>query len=167
MEAVTFNNAIVELKPRLERFACGLTGNKEDALDLLQDTFLRALTYREKFEDNTNLKAWVFTIMKNTFINENRKSKIKKAVIDKNSYHYIVNKQYLYDDPFSNLSHCEISSKIDALEEDLRIPFQMHTAGYKYKEIAERFNINIGTVKSRIYFSRQKLMKKLHDLQNQ
>ena len=65
--------------------------------------------------------------------------------------------------PEMEYSHNEISKKIDQLEDEFRIPFQMHTSGFKYKEIAEELNLKIGTVKSRIFFSRQKLMKTLKD----
>ena len=74
MTAAEFSNQLLNLEQSLERFAYSLTANREDAKDLLQETFLKALTYKEKFEDNTNLKAWTFTIMKNTFINNYRKN---------------------------------------------------------------------------------------------
>jgi RNA polymerase sigma-70 factor (ECF subfamily) len=67
------------------------------------------------------------------------------------------------DGPESMFSHSEISKKVDELDDDFRIPFQMHTSGYKYKEIADKLNLKIGTVKSRIFFSRQKLMNALED----
>ena len=74
MTAVEFNYQLTSLSGNLERFAMSLTANLEDAKDLLQETFAKAIAYRDKFEDNTNLKAWTFTIMKNTFINNYRRN---------------------------------------------------------------------------------------------
>ncbi|HRX32432.1 MAG TPA: RNA polymerase sigma factor, partial [Tenuifilaceae bacterium] len=74
MSQQEFQTALINLEPSLERFAYSLTANREDARDLLQETYLKAITYRDKFEDNTNIKAWTFTIMKNTFINNYRKT---------------------------------------------------------------------------------------------
>ena len=69
MTAIEFNNQLISLHNSLKFFANTLTSNAEEADDLIQDTYLKALTNRDKFADNTNLKAWTYTIMKNTFIN--------------------------------------------------------------------------------------------------
>lgn len=158
-----FSNALINLEPNLERFAYSLTANAEDARDLLQETYLKALTYQEKFEANTNLKAWTFTIMKNTFINNYRKNQKQNTTVDSSTNQFLINNKSEKYGPDSMYSHSEISKKVDALGDDFRIPFQMHNSGYKYKEIAERLNLKIGTVKSRIFFSRQKLMSALKD----
>ncbi len=158
-----FNQALIELEPNLERFAYSLTANHEDARDLLQETYLKALTYRDKFEDNTNIKAWTFTIMKNTFINNYRKSVKQNTTFDASTNQFLINSKPDSYGPDSMYSHSEISKKINELDDEFRIPFQMHTSGYKYKEIAEKLNLKIGTVKSRIFFSRQKLMSALKD----
>ncbi|MGD9977801.1 MAG: RNA polymerase sigma factor [Bacteroidales bacterium] len=158
-----FNTALVELEPNLERFAYSLTANHEDARDLLQETYLKALTYKDKFEDNTNIKAWTFTIMKNTFINNYRKAVKQNTTFDSSDNQFMINSRFENYGPDSMYSHSEISKKIDSLDDDFRLPFQMHTSGYKYKEIADKLNLKIGTVKSRIFFSRQKLMNALKD----
>jgi RNA polymerase sigma-70 factor (ECF subfamily) len=158
-----FNTALIELEPNLERFAYSLTSNHEDARDLLQETYLKALTYKDKFEDNTNIKAWTFTIMKNTFINNYRKAVKQNTTFDSSDNQFMINSRSENYGPDSMYSHSEISKKIDALDDDFKLPFQMHTSGYKYKEIAEKLNLKIGTVKSRIFFSRQKLMGALKD----
>lgn len=165
MSTAEFNTALVSLEPNLERFAYSLTANKEDARDLLQETYLKALTYREKFEDNTNIKAWTFTIMKNTFINNYRKGIKQRTTFDSSDNQFLINGRAHGEGPESNFSHSEISRKVNELGDDFRVPFQMHTDGYKYREIAEKLNLNIGTVKSRIFFSRQKLMNALPDYQ--
>ncbi|MCB8965004.1 MAG: RNA polymerase sigma factor [Bacteroidales bacterium] len=158
-----FNTALMGLEPNLERFAYSLTANRDDAKDLLQETYLKALTYKDKFEDNTNIKAWTFTIMKNTFINNYRKSVKQNTTFDSSDNQFMINSRSEGYGPDSMYSHDEISRHVDALDDEFRLPFQMHTSGYKYKEIADKLNLKIGTVKSRIFFSRQKLMSALKD----
>jgi len=165
MSTAEFNTALIELEPNLERFAYSLTANPEDAHDLVQETFLKALTYRDKFADNTNIKAWTFTIMKNTFINNYRKAVKQRTTFDSSDNQFLINGRAHGESPESSYSHSEINQKIENLDDDFRIPFQMHTSGYKYKEIAEKLNLKIGTVKSRIFFSRQKLMNALPNYQ--
>ena len=165
MTAIEFNHQLVNLEKNLERFAYSLTANQEDARDLVQETFLKALTYREQFTDQSNLKAWTFTILKNTFINNYRKGVKQNTTFDNTKDLYFLNKSEESEStkPDSEISFKEITKKVESLEDEFRIPFQMHTLGYKYKEIAEEMNLNIGTVKSRIFFSRKKLMKSLED----
>jgi RNA polymerase sigma factor (sigma-70 family) len=163
MTAIEFNHHLTTLESPLLRFAISLTSNREDARDLVQETFLKALTYREKFTDASNLRAWVYTIMKNSFINNYRRSARQKTAFDNTQDLYHLNNQRQPEDfnPVSSLSVKEIQAHIDRLEDEFRIPFKMHQEGYKYKEIADEMNLKIGTVKSRIFFSRKKLMEAL------
>jgi RNA polymerase sigma-70 factor (ECF subfamily) len=165
MTAVEFNYQLTNLSDNLERFALSLTSNSEDAKDLLQETFAKAITYRDKFEDNTNLKAWTFTIMKNTFINNYRRNVKANTTFDHTDdlYYLNLNHESGYDSPDSHYAAKEIQKSIDELSDEFRLPFVMHTQGFKYKEIAEKLNLKIGTVKSRIFFTRKKLMEKLQD----
>jgi RNA polymerase sigma-70 factor (ECF subfamily) len=144
-----------------------LTQNEDEASDLVQDTYLKALTYRDKFQQDTNLKAWTYTIMKNTFINNYRRNSKVSMVMDNTADLYYLNSNKTADDsnPEAMLSHQEINKVVDGLEDEHRIPFQMHNTGFKYKEIAEELDLSIGTVKSRIFFSRKKLMSSLQDYQ--
>lgn len=160
-----FNFELTSLQDNLKYFAKSLTQNEEEANDLVQDTFLKALTYRDKFEENTNLKAWTFTIMKNTFINNYRKNVKVNMVMDNTADLYYLNSGSESDsyNPASVLSHKDINKIVNKLEDEHRIPFQMHQTGYKYKEIADHLDLSIGTVKSRIFFSRKKLMGSLKD----
>jgi RNA polymerase sigma-70 factor (ECF subfamily) len=160
MTAVEFNHQLTSLEDALERFAMSLTMNREDARDLVQETYLKALTYREKFMNETNLKAWVYTIMKNSFINNYRRSVRENKTFDNTKDLYYLNNSNQGNDssPEASYTAGEIQSHINNLEDDLRIPFQMHQEGFKYKEIAEEMNLKIGTVKSRIFFGRRKLM---------
>ena len=163
MTMTEFSNQLVSLEKLLSRFAFKLTANKDDANDLLQDTYLRALKYRNQFEDSTNLKAWTFTIMKNTFINNYRKNQRHNTVLDssKDLYYLGYNKESVYFDPESNLCEHEISAAIDNLDNEYKIPFKMHHQGYKYREISDILGLNIGTVKSRIFVTRKKLAESL------
>jgi RNA polymerase sigma factor (sigma-70 family) len=163
MTAIEFNYQLTSLKGSLERFAHSLTSNSEDANDLLQDTFTKAISFRDKFADETNLKAWTFTIMKNTFINNYRRASRANTTFDNtNDLYYLNLKQESgIENPDQFLSAKEIYMNINKLEDEFKIPFLMHVEGYKYKEIAEKLHLKIGTVKSRIFFTRKKLMGSL------
>jgi RNA polymerase sigma-70 factor (ECF subfamily) len=165
MTAVEFQHKLVSLESNLERFAYSLTLNREDAKDLLQETFLKALTYRDKFTHNDNFKAWAYTIMKNTFINNYRRNIRQNTHRDQTKEGYFLNqpKAMGFDDPDSAFSTKELTRNVEQLDDEFRIPFKMHHEGFKYKEIADELNLNIGTVKSRIFFSRKKLMERLQD----
>ena len=160
-----FNNSLIGMKPNLQRFAMSLTSDRDSALDLVQDTYLKAITYKDKFVDYTNLKAWVFTIMKNTFINNYRRSVKENTLIDGTQDVYYLNMPHDkgFVSPESTYAEEEIEKAIDSLSDEFRIPFRMHIDGFKYKEIADKLNLKIGTVKSRIFFTRQKLMLILKD----
>ena len=167
MTAMEFSNNLLSIDGNMKRFALSLTYNTEEAKDLLQETYLRALYYKDNYVEFTNLKAWAFTIMKNIFINNYRKSVLENTTFD------FTEKLNLFDTlkesqlvrPDSALTHKEINDNIDALEDRFRIPFRMHLNGYKYKEIAEKLNLPVGTVKSRIFLTRKKLMEALQDYQ--
>ena len=165
MTQYEFNNSLLEMKSNLQRFAMSLTSDRDTALDLVQDTYLKAITYKDKFVDYTNLKAWVFTIMKNTFINNYRRNVKENTIIDGTQDLYYINQPHDkgFISPESSFSESEIEKAIDSLSDEFRIPFRMHIDGYKYKEIADELGLKIGTVKSRIFFTRQKLMLILKD----
>lgn len=160
-----FNTELIGLSNSLEFFALSLTRNDEDAKDLLQETMVKAMTYRDKFVEKTNLKAWCYTIMKNTFINNYRRAIKANTIIDQTEDLYFLNSKRSEDGtiPDSALAYKEIRSKVDALEDDYRIPFEMHNKGYKYKEIADYLDLPIGTVKSRIFLARRRLMDQLKE----
>lgn len=165
MTAMEFNNELINMEDSLERFALSLTSDRDEAKDLLQETYLKALTYRDKFQEFTNLKAWAYTIMKNTFINNYRKAVRENTTVDNTKDLYYLNnsKESQLIKPDSEFSYKEISKAIEALDDEFKIPFKMHTEGFKYKEIADKLDLKIGTVKSRIFFTRKKLMESLKD----
>lgn len=166
MYSSSFNSSLIKLQGSLERFALSLTANQDEARDLLQETFLKALSYKDKFKEETNLKAWTFTIMRNTFINRYRKSLKRKVTNSPDDQLLNVISYMRQTDPYTpdkNVAFDEIKKHIDNLEDEFRVPFKMHTSGYKYREIADVLQLKIGTVKSRIFFARKKLMFSLKD----
>lgn len=152
----------------LKYYAYSLTANQDDAEDLLQDTYLKALSNKDKFDPSTNMKAWTHIIMKNTFINNYRKRRRTNTVIDdsKENYYLNSNQKDQNINPEVQYSYGEIMQSIRQLDTDHRIPFERHLEGYKYKEIAEEMDLPIGTVKSRIFLTRKKLAEELNDFQN-
>lgn len=165
MLSIDFYSKLVELETHLRYYALSLTQNKEQANDLVQETFLKALVYSNKFAADTNLKAWLYTIMKNTFINEYRKAqKMKNTMTDSNKEFFMnLSKDVAYPSPESFYSSNEIENNILKLDEEYRVPFKMFLDGYKYKEISNHLNLPLGTVKSRIFFTRKKLSVRLKD----
>ena len=165
MTTMEFNNKLISMENRLERFALSLTANREEAKDLLQETYLKALSSKDKFIEFTNFEAWAYTIMKNTFINNYRKAVRQNTIVDttKDLYYLNNSKESTYVKPDSTMQQKEINKHINNLQDELKVPFLMHTRGYKYKEIAEELDLKIGTVKSRIFFTRKKLMESLAD----
>jgi RNA polymerase sigma-70 factor (ECF subfamily) len=153
------------MQSKLGFFAKNLTSDPEDAKDLLQETLYKALTNRDKFQGDKNLKAWVFTIMKNTFINNYRRTVRSNTLIDStdNSYYLNLRTDSVFQSPESSHTEKEIRNAIGELPEDYRLPFEMHTKGYKYKEIAEYLDQPLGSVKSKIFFARKRLMERLKD----
>ena len=165
MEATTFQNRLMGLQANLLNFAYMLTSNRDDAYDLLQDTTMKALDNREKYVDNTNFKGWVFTIMRNIFINNYRRIARSATVIDQTEdcYHLNLSQDSGLESPDGSYTAAEITSAINEFPEKYRVPFSMHVAGYKYNEIAEEMNLPLGTIKSRIFFARQELQKRFAD----
>ncbi|MBL7916929.1 MAG: RNA polymerase sigma factor [Bacteroidia bacterium] len=168
MTAIEFNTRILAERSALKSFALSLTRNTEDALDLIQDTYVKAIRYREKFEDTTNLKAWLFTIMKNTFINAYRRSVKTRDLISKGDDVALTRafKQNSYDHSESRINTKEIVKHVEALDDDYKIPFTRYYCGYKYEEIAKEMQLPLGTVKSRIFIARKILMENLKHYRN-
>lgn len=154
-----FQTKLMGLQANLLNFAYMLTSNRDNAYDLLQDTTLKALDNENKYVANTNFKGWVFTIMRNIFINNYRRVVRSATVIDKTEDLYLLNlsQDSGLETPEGFFGANEITDAINAFPDEYRIPFSMHVAGYKYNEIAEKMNLPLGTVKSRIFFARKKL----------
>ena len=159
MTALEFTYSIDKLLKSLRPFAMRLTRDAEDANDLLQETMLKAFTNREKYADGTNLKAWLYTIMKNTFITNYQRLVRRKTFIDTTeNLHYINSPDSTTDNQaYADFTMRDINRAIDKLDEVYKTPFMMHFRGFKYHEIAQKLDIPIGTVKNRIHIARKEL----------
>lgn len=162
MSTIEFNEQLMSLSERLRYFALSLTRNMEDANDLIQESMLKALLNRDKYQDGTNFKAWMHTIVRNTFINEHRRNKRGTLILQNvaREDHPVANGRYVQG-PLGMLSSKEMEEKLDRLPEQFRIPFRMNYEGFKYHEIADAMSIPVGTVKSRIFQARKRLMAQL------
>lgn len=161
----TLAQKLLVLQDNLRNFAFTLTENKDDAMDLLQETSLRVLDNEEKYVNNTNFKGWVFTIMRNIFINNYRRNTRIQTFVDQTEdlYHLNLPQDSGLETPEGNWATIEIMNAINSFSEEYRKPFTLHVAGYKYNEIAENMHLPLGTVKSRIFFARKRLQKMLKD----
>lgn len=158
-----FNLQLHDHSVSLQSFALNFTKDVEDANDLVQDTMLKAVTYYGKFKDGTNLKGWLFTIMKNTFINNYRRLVKTNALMTKSDDISSANLHYSATTNASESKFVigDINKALSTLQPEYYVPFVKYFEGYKYHEIAEMLEIPIGTVKTRIHVARQILKKYL------
>lgn len=165
MNSQLFQQKLMSLQSNMFNFAMLLTSNRDDAQDLLQDTTLKALDNQEKFVDNVNFKGWVLTIMRHTFINNYHKVLRTQTVVDQEIDLYNLNLtiESGIDSPDGAYAMAEINKAIEALTDELKVPFSMFLTGYKYNEIADELHLPLGTIKSRIFFARKTLQEKLRD----
>ena len=163
MTAIEFTHQVASLRSTYQTITRRFTRDREESLDLVQDTILKALTYRDKFRDDTNLKGWLFTIMRNTFINNYRKNQRARTSNDqsKDLYYLNVEEEHTFNRPQESLEFKEIWRNMNSIKDEFMIPFKMHTTGYKYHEIAAHLDLPIGTVKNRIFHARKEIQKKL------
>ncbi len=159
MSTYEFDNNFNKMSSVLHSFAYNLTKNSEEAKDLFQETAYRAMTNREKFRPGTNFKAWLFTIMKNIFINNYRKKVKANTIIDSTDNMFYINsgKNVIANSGEANILMKELQVMIAKLDDGIKIPFMMHYEGFKYQEIADELSLPLGTVKSRIFFARKAL----------
>lgn len=153
MTTIEFNSLLVRESATLKGFAYNLTRDSEDASDLIQDTVLKAIQYRTQYVRAGNFKAWLITIMKNTFINNYRRKKLKYNSI--NEIAYLSDTKHNATESMINAK--DIEKKIQDLNDEFKLPLERFINGYKYHEIAEEMKLPIGTVKSRIFFARNKI----------
>ena len=165
MATAKFQSNLMNLQANMLNFAYMLTSNRDDAYDLLQDTTLKALDNQDKFAEGTNFKGWVFTIMRNIFINNYRRGARQATIIDTTENLYLLNiaQESGMTTPEDTYGAGEINAAIGELAEEYRVPFSMHVAGYKYNEIADHMQLPLGTVKSRIFFARKQLQTRFAD----
>ena len=165
MNSVSFKKNLLGVQEELLRFAYKLTADREEANDLLQETSLKALDNEDKYIPDTNFKGWMYTIMRNIFINNYRKIVRDQTFVDHtdNLYHLSMPQDSGFDSTEGAYDMKEIHRIVGLLPKEYRIPFAMHVSGFKYREIAEKLGLPLGTVKSRIFFTRQRLQGQLRD----
>lgn len=158
-----FSLQVIDLTDNLKGFAYSLTRNEEDSNDLVQETILKALLNKKGYKSNTNLKAWLYTIMKNIFINNYRKEKKLRLVFDgsKELYQLNVPEPGKMADPERQLQEKEVIMNMLSLDKEFKGPLQMYYQGFKYREIADELELPIGTVKNRIFLGRKMLAEKM------
>ena len=165
MTAIEFDQSVTEARQGLESYALRLTKNNDDAQDLLQDTVLKALSNREKFKPGTNIRAWLYTIMRNTFLNKATRAKKYSSFSEAPTENYYENQISLSEknNAYGDFLLKDIINAFRAINDKYRVPFLMYFRGYKYEEIAEDLSIPLGTVKNRIHMARGKLQDILSD----
>jgi RNA polymerase sigma-70 factor (ECF subfamily) len=163
MSTTEFNQMLVSNADFLKPFAINLTRDTEAANDLYQETLYKALANREKYNVGTNIKAWLFTIMRNIFINNYRRKAKQKTIFDNSSNDFLLNQKQatISNAAEGSLRMKEIQEAIQQLPEIFKTPFLLYFDGYKYNEIAEALNEPLGTIKSRIHFARKLLKEQL------
>lgn len=162
MARTSFQSNLLDLRANMLNFALMLTSDRDDAYDLLQDTTLKALDNEDKFVEGTNFKGWVFTIMRNIFINNYRRGQRAATMVDTTDNLYLLNlsRDSADESPEGSCSAAEITEAINSFSDEYRIPFSMHVTGYKYEEIAQQLGLPVGTVKSRIFYARKRLQQR-------
>lgn len=160
MPGIEFNQMLLNNAEFLKPFALTLTRDHETAKDLFQETLFRALANKDKYNVGTNIKAWLYTIMRNIFINDYRRKAKQATILDNTPNEYLIN-QYqgaVVNEAITSINLKEVQKAIRNLPEIFRNPFLLYFDGYKYHEIADMLGEPLGTIKSRIHFAR-KLLK--------
>ncbi|MEM0991591.1 MAG: RNA polymerase sigma factor [Bacteroidota bacterium] len=168
MNANEFVSQFNGMEHILKAFAMKLSNDFNDAEDLYQETAYRAFKYREMFQSETNLKAWLMTIMRNIFINNYRKKKKNRTLSDWTDTDYLINSGTHSTGNSGEVSMAveEIQGLIARLDNNLATPFKMRFIGYKYQEIADELSLPLGTVKSRIFMARKELQHYINKTKN-
>lgn len=159
MKEFNFEKELLGVQDELFRFAYKLTANREKAEDLLQDTLLKAMLHKESYNKNTNFKGWLFIIMRNTFINGYRAEvgHTRLYISSDPAYYSRIMDESRTEEVDKNYDLEKIRNAIKSVPESHFIPFEMYLSGFKYREIAERTGVSLGTIKSRIFHCRKKL----------
>ena len=163
MLSVEFDQLLLNNTEFLKPFAVTLTRDNEVAKDLLQETMYRALANKEKYNVGTNIKAWLYTIMRNIFINNYRRKAKQNTIFDNTANDFLLdyNQSTISNAAESALKMKDIQAAIYNLPHIFRNPFLLYFEGYKYHEIAEMLSEPLGTIKSRIHFARKLLKEQI------
>lgn len=166
MSTLEFNQLLVNNAEFLKPFAITLTRDTEAAKDLFQETLYRALANKDKYNVGTNIKAWLYTIMRNIFINNYRRKVKMNTIFDATPNDFLLNHNQVAvaNTAESNLRIKDIQLAIHNLPEIFRNPFLLYFDGFKYHEIADMLGEPLGTIKSRIHFARKLLKAQVEKL---
>jgi RNA polymerase sigma-70 factor (ECF subfamily) len=164
MSSLEFNEMLLSNADYLKPFAFTLTRDNESARDLMQETLYRALANKEKYNSGTNIKAWMYTIMRNIFINDYRKKARQQTIFDSTPNDFLLNHNQtaVSNSAEINLTLKDIKASIHELPDIFKHPFVLYFEGYKYNEIASLLAEPLGTIKSRIHFARKLLKEQLN-----
>jgi len=164
MSTLEFNQMLVNNAEFLKPFAITLTRDTETAKDLFQETLYRALANKDKYNVGTNIKAWLYTIMRNIFINNYRRKVKQNTIFDSTPNDFLLdhNQAVTANAAESTLQLKDIQQAIHNLPEIFRNPFLLYFDGFKYHEIAEMLHEPLGTIKSRIHFARKLLKNQIN-----
>jgi len=167
-----FHNEFLPHINAMHNFAYRLTLDADDANDLVQDTYLKAYRFIDSFEKGTNAKAWLFRILKNSFINDYRKKSKEPSKVDYQEVETYYNSEEvqrqitpdLRVEAVKDMIGDEISNALNSLDVDFRtVIILCDLEGFKYDEMAKILDIPIGTVRSRLHRARNLLKEKLSD----
>ncbi len=160
MTTIEFNHMLTNNTEFLKPFAITLTRDNEQAKDLFQETLYRALANREKYNPGTNIKAWLYTIMRNIFINNYRRKAKQNTIFDSTPNEFLLNQNQgaIANEAIAGINIKEVQEAIHGLPDIFKNPFLLYFDGFKYHEIADMLHEPLGTIKSRIHFAR-KLLK--------
>ncbi len=163
MSTVEFNQLLLKNTEFLKPFAITLTRDNETAKDLMQETMFRALANQEKYNVGTNIKAWLYTIMRNIFINNYRRKAKQNTIFDNTDNDFLLNHNQaaIANRAETTLSYKDIQAAVYNLPHIFRNPFMLYFEGYKYHEIADMLKEPLGTIKSRIHFARKLLKEQI------
>lgn len=163
MSTKDFNQLLLQNTEFLKPFAVTLTKDQESAKDLLQETMYRALANHDKYSVGTNIKAWLYTIMRNIFINNYRRKAKQNTIFDNSSNDFLLdyNQSTIDNGAESSLRMKDIQAAIHGLPDIFKQPFMLYFEGYKYHEIAHALDEPLGTIKSRIHFARRLLKEQI------
>ena len=164
MSTQEFNQLLLQNSEYLRPFAVTLTKDQESAKDLLQETMFRALSNQEKYSVGTNIKAWLYTIMRNIFINNYRRKSKQNTIFDNSPNEFLLdhNQSAVPNTAETNMRMKDINQAIYQLPTIFKQPFVLYFEGYKYHEIADMLNEPLGTIKSRIHFARRLLKNQIN-----
>lgn len=163
MSTQEFNQLLLQNSEYLRPFAVTLTKDQETAKDLLQETMFRALSNKDKYSVGTNIKAWLYTIMRNIFINNYRRKSKQNTIFDNSPNEFLLdhNQSAIPNSAETTMRMKDINRAIHELPAIFKQPFVLYFEGYKYHEIADMLNEPLGTIKSRIHFARRLLKEQI------